>query len=210
MKSSSCDEWLLPKWPWSGSREQFLHCGLRKFRHSKLSVYRWYTQFDRGQFVYDTWDNGSRLGRVVVECTLFMTHFLRLNLQLHATSLVRTCRIISFCTVAWQLARLLLARRIVRSLGDSWASCNILFCVYSYPLQVLKISWKISASFWGKKLGNFGEKNWRNLVRNGEKNWGNLVKNYFFEQGDFDFVGWAVVPSICGPNLVQISYVWEL
>jgi len=27
----------------SGSREQFLHCGLRKFRHSKSSVYRWYT-----------------------------------------------------------------------------------------------------------------------------------------------------------------------
>ena len=37
--------------------------------------------------------------------------------------LVRTCRISSFCTVAWQLARLLLTRRIVQSLGDSWASC---------------------------------------------------------------------------------------
>jgi len=54
----------------------------------------------------------------MVECTLFMTHCLRLNLQLHTISLVRTCRISSFCTVAWQLAR-----RIVRSLGDSWASC---------------------------------------------------------------------------------------
>ena len=47
----------------------------------------------------------SRLGRVMVECTLFMTHCLRLNLQLHTISLVRTCRISSFCTVAWQLAR---------------------------------------------------------------------------------------------------------
>ena len=28
-------------------------------------------------------------------------------------------RISSFCTVAWQLARLLLTRRIARSLGDS-------------------------------------------------------------------------------------------
>jgi len=110
---------VLPKWAWSGSCKQFLHCGLRKFRHSKSSVYRWYTQFDRRRFVYDTWDNGSRLGRVMVECTLFMTHCL----QLHTISLVRTCRISSFCTVAWQLARLLLTRCIARSLGDSWASC---------------------------------------------------------------------------------------
>jgi len=129
VKSWSCDEWVLPKWAWSGSREQFLHCGLRKFRHSKSSVYRWNTQFDRRRFVYDTWDNESRLGRVMVECTLFMIHCLRLNLQLHTISLVRTCRISSFCTVAWQLARLglLLTRRIARSLGDSWASCCFLY-----------------------------------------------------------------------------------
>ena len=116
---------VFSKWAWSGSREQFLHCRLRKFRHGKSSVYRWYTQFDRRRFVYDSWDNGSRLGRVMVECTLFMTHCLRLNLQLHTISLVvRTCRISSFCTVAWQLVRLLLTRRIARSLGDSWASCQ--------------------------------------------------------------------------------------
>jgi len=110
-------------WAWSGSREQFLHCGFRKFCHSKSSVYMWYTQFDRRRFVYDTWDNWSRLGRVIVECTLFMTHCLRLNLQLHTISSVRTCRISSFCTVAWQLARLRLTRCIARSLGDSWSSC---------------------------------------------------------------------------------------
>ena len=52
------------------------------------------------------------MGRVMVQCTLFMTHCLRLNLQLHTISLVRTCRISSFCTVAWQLARLLLTRCI--------------------------------------------------------------------------------------------------
>ena len=117
---------MLPKWAWSGSREQFLHRGLRKFRHSKSSVYRWYTQLDRRRFVYDTWewDNGSRLGRVMVECTLSMTHCLRLNLQLHTIDLVRTCRISSFCTVVWQLARFQLIRRIARSLGDSWASCH--------------------------------------------------------------------------------------
>jgi len=76
--------------------------------------------------LFDIWDNGSRLGRIMVECTLFATHCLRLNLQLHTISLVRTCRISSFCTVAWQLARLLLTRRIARSLGDSGASCS--FC----------------------------------------------------------------------------------
>ena len=32
---------------------------------------------------------------------LFMTHCLQLNLQLHTICLVRTCRISSFCTVAW-------------------------------------------------------------------------------------------------------------
>ena len=95
---------MLPKWAWSGSREQFLHCGLRKFRHSKSSVDSWYTQFDRRRFVYDTCDNGSWLDRVMVECTLSITHCLRLNLQLHTIDLVRTCRISSFCTVAsqWQ------------------------------------------------------------------------------------------------------------
>ena len=98
-------------------KEQFLHCGLWKFRHSKSSVYRWYTQLDRRRFVYDTWDNGSRLGRVMVECTLSITYCLRLNLQLHTIDLARTCRISSFCTVAWQLARFQLTRRIVRSLS---------------------------------------------------------------------------------------------
>jgi len=122
MWSLSRDEWVLPKWAWSGSHEQFLHCGLRKFRHRKSSVYRWYTQLDRRQFVYDTWDNGSRLGRVMVECTLSITHCLD-NLQLHTIDLVRTCRISSSCTVAWQLARFKLTWRIVWSLGDSGASC---------------------------------------------------------------------------------------
>jgi len=60
----------------------------------------------------------------MVECTLSITHCLRLNLQLHTIDLVRTCRISSFCTVAWQLAIFPLTRRIARSLGDSWASCS--------------------------------------------------------------------------------------
>jgi len=59
----------------------------------------------------------------MVECTLSITHCLRLNLQLHTIDSVRTCRVSSFCTVAWQLARFQLTRRIARSLGDSGASC---------------------------------------------------------------------------------------
>ena len=45
------------------------------------------------------------------------------TLQLHNFDLFRTCRTSSFCTVAWQLARFELTRRITRSLGNSWASC---------------------------------------------------------------------------------------
>jgi len=121
-------------WTWLGSREQFLHCGLRKFRHSKSSVYRWYTQLDRRLFVYENWDNGSRLGRVMVECTLSITHCLRLNLQLHTISLVRTCRISSFCTVAWQLARFQLTRRIARSLRR-FCSGSALLTVSSFAFH---------------------------------------------------------------------------
>jgi len=66
----------------------------------------------------------KRLGRVMVECTFSITHCLRLNLQLHTIDLVRTCRISSFCTAAWQLARFQLTRRIARPVGDSWASCT--------------------------------------------------------------------------------------
>ena len=103
------------------------------------NFYRWYTQLDRRGFVYDSWDNGSRLGRVTVECTLFMTHCLRLNLQLHTIDLVRTYRICSFCTVAWQLARFQLTRRIAQSLGDSWASCFELLHTLSRPLMSINI-----------------------------------------------------------------------
>ena len=61
----------------------------------------------------------KRLGGVMVECTLSITHCLRLNLQLHAIDLVRTCRISSSCTVAWLLARLQLTRVHDTSRGPS-------------------------------------------------------------------------------------------
>ena len=43
--------------------------------------------------------------------------------RLNESSWFRTRRTSSFCTVAWQLARFQLTRRIARSRGDSWASC---------------------------------------------------------------------------------------
>ena len=56
---------------------------------------------------------------------LFITHRPTLTLQLHNFDLFKTSRTSSFCTVAWQLARFQLTRRIARILGDSWASCII-------------------------------------------------------------------------------------
>ena len=93
----------------------------------------------RRRFVYDTWDDGSRLDRVMVEGTLSITHCLRLNLQLHTIDLVRICRIglSSFCTVAWQLARFQLTRRIAQSLGDSWASCYIRWPIVNLWLMII-------------------------------------------------------------------------
>ena len=57
---------------------------------------------------------------------MFITHQPTLTAQLHNFDLFRTCRTSSFCTVAWQLARFQLKRRIARSLSDSGASCTYL------------------------------------------------------------------------------------
>ena len=78
----------------------------------------------------------------MVECTLSITHCLRLNLQLHTIDLVRTGRISSFCTVAWQLVRFQLTRRIARSLGDSWASCNNNVRVRSYQMRTFQSTYR--------------------------------------------------------------------
>ena len=77
----------------------------------------------RSRFVYDTNKTMERLDRVMVECT--WTHRPTVILQLHNFDLFSTCRTSSFCTVAWQLARFQLTRRIAWSLGDCWASCDI-------------------------------------------------------------------------------------
>jgi len=67
----------------------------------------------------------KRLGRIMVECTCLL--HIACCLQLHNFDLFRTCRTSSFCTVAWQLARFQLTRRIARSLCNSWASCSTEF-----------------------------------------------------------------------------------
>jgi len=120
----SCDEWVLPKWACLESREQFLHCGLRKFRHSKSSVYRWLHNSTFVGLFMTPIRQWKRLERVTVACTvhMFITHRPTVTLQLHNFDLLRTCRTSSFCTVAWQLARFQLTRRIAWSFGDSWAS----------------------------------------------------------------------------------------
>jgi len=107
------------------SREQFLHCGLRKFRHSKSSVYRRYLQLVRGRFVYDTYRTMKATWSHHGWVHMFITHRSTVTLQLHNFDLFRTCRTSSFCVaiVARQLARFQLTRRIARSLGDSWAFC---------------------------------------------------------------------------------------
>ena len=111
-KSHPANEKSFLKGVWSGSS------GLRKFRHSKSSVYRWYPQLVRRLFVYDTYRTieatWSRHGWV----HMFITHRPTLTLQLLNFDLFKTCRTSSFCTVAWQLARFQLTRRIARSLGD--------------------------------------------------------------------------------------------
>ena len=113
----------------------------------------------RRLFVYDTWDYGSRLDRVMVECTLSITHCLRLNLQLRTVDLVRTCRISSFCTVAWQLARFQLTRRIARSFGDSWASCYPRDAMLARVLALLSpVSVCLSVTS-RRSIGRFGRTN---------------------------------------------------
>jgi len=128
-------------WSLSPVMSECSFSGRGQGHQSKSSVERWYTQFDRHRFAYNTWDNRSRLASVMVECTLSITHCLRLNLQLPTIALIRTCRISSFCTVAWQLARFQLTRRIARSIGDSWASCyHATLCIRGTSRPFVRLS----------------------------------------------------------------------
>jgi len=48
--------------------------GLRKLRHSKSSVYRWYTQLDRRRFVYDTYKTVKATRMCHGWVYMFITH----------------------------------------------------------------------------------------------------------------------------------------
>ena len=65
---------------------------------------------------------------------LSTARFCRMGQLATADTWFRTCRTSSFCTVAWQLARFQLTRRIARSLGDSWASCTVHYSLRHAPL----------------------------------------------------------------------------
>ena len=84
-------EWVFPKWALSGLREQFLHRKLRKFRHSKSSVYRWYPQVIDDRFVYDTYRTmeatRSRHGWV----HMFITWYLKLWLCYRNLTSISNC-----------------------------------------------------------------------------------------------------------------------
>ena len=91
-------------------REQFLHRGLRKFRHIKSSVYRWYTQLDRRRYVYDTYKT-MKATRMCHGCVhMFITHRPTLTLKLYNFDLYRIC-----CTSTHVVSALL---------RDNWEDFN--------------------------------------------------------------------------------------
>jgi len=114
---------------------------------SKSPVYRWYPQLARGRFVYDTYKTveatRSRHGWV----HMFITHRSTVTLQLYNFDFFRTRRTSSFCTVAWQFARIQLTRRIARSIGDCWASC------YVAMLHVVSLVWLWTYCWLRNRLG---------------------------------------------------------
>jgi len=83
---------------------------------------------------------------------MFITHCPTVALRLHNFDLFRTCRTSSICTVGWHLARFQLTRRISRSIGDSWASCLVLFSSMSNNAGLSSGPYRapltLSARFW--------------------------------------------------------------
>jgi len=77
--------------------------------------------------------------------------------------LFRTFRTSSFCTVAWQLARFQLTRRIARSLGDSWASCTDSGSISC--LTWTEFFWRLFLVCFVIKLSNSGPAIWSTFIR---------------------------------------------
>jgi len=102
----------------------------------------------RSRFVYHTYRTIEATRSRHAWLHMFITHRPSVTLQLHNFDLFRTWRTGSFCTVAWQLARFQLTRRIVRSLGDSWASCCFLAESSALAAFDLTYCWHCLYSIW--------------------------------------------------------------
>ena len=127
-KSKSRDQWVFPiSSRGQGYLSNFYIVDLENFATASRRYTGDIHKLVSGRFVYYTYRTmkatRSRHGWV----HMFITHCPTVTLQLHNFDLFRTCRTSSFCTVAWQLLRFQLTRRIARSLGDSWASCHQMF-----------------------------------------------------------------------------------
>jgi len=118
----------------------------------------------------------------------------------------RTCRTSSFCTVAWQLARFQLTRRIARSLGDSWASC-----AFSLHFVLSFFNWQQRAPHYGVVSECVSLVNWRRWSWwNSPREWDHSPPNECLQC--LDTVGWASWASglykLSDGVLVRLS-VWS-
>ena len=118
-----------------------LNSGLRKFRHG-ISIVEAYYQLSSRKVDAQIVINWAVVGQLSIipdtselrrsttivyridRQALSTARFCRTGQLATADTWSRTCRTSSFCTVAWQLARFQLTRRIARSLADSRASCR--------------------------------------------------------------------------------------
>jgi len=125
---------------------KFLNSGLRKFRHGISIVETCYQLSSRkvdAQSVIN-WTVVRQLSRKYLRRSTTIVY--RTDRQALSTARFcctgqlptadtwfRTCSTSSFCTVAWQLAKFQLTRRIARSLGDSWASSLLQDWLHGFP-----------------------------------------------------------------------------
>jgi len=120
---------LSPKWAWSGSREQFLHFGLRKFRHSKSSVYRCYKRQRSACGLHLRRSSASWLNEQVYYTSVYcnpLNPLLRFVLDL-------SYKLYLHYYAAVDIIRL--TRRVARSFCDSRASCIVRTCALSRIME---------------------------------------------------------------------------
>jgi len=106
-----------------------LNSGLRKFRHG-ISIVETCYQLSTRKVDAHSVINWAVVGQLTPtldhyslshrsSSAVYSTILPHGTVLATANTWFRTCRTSSFCTVAWQLARFQLTRRIARSLGDS-------------------------------------------------------------------------------------------